>query len=258
MAMRTVSEITAELTTADAADLALLIRRHRADDRAGVRAAVERARRRLNAARNESERLRRLMDIQNELHAHGYKVVAGIDEVGRGALAGPVTAAAILLPSDAVICGIDDSKLLTPARREQLAECIRGVAEGVSVRHVGPDVIDDIGIAHATVRAMHEALVGLGRAVDHLIVDGLPVELPIPARFVIDGDRHCACVAAASIVAKVSRDALMRGLDATYAPYGFAANKGYGTPEHIAAIERFGPSAVHRLSFAPCMQRRLF
>ncbi len=258
MVLRTVSEIAAELTAADAADLDRLIRRYRNDDRAGVRAAVDRARRRLKADRAESDRLRRLMDVQNDLHTHGYHVVAGIDEVGRGALAGPVTAAAILLPPDAVITGIDDSKLLTPARREELARHIARVADGISVRHIDPDVIDEIGIAAATVQAMREALAGLGRAVDHLIVDGLPVDLPVPARFVVNGDRHCACVAAASIVAKVSRDALMRELDPAYRPYGFAANKGYGTPEHIAAIERYGPSTVHRRSFAPCRQQRLF
>ncbi len=169
-----------------------------------------------------------------------------------------MTAAAILLPADAVIIGIDDSKLLAPARREELSGQIWRIAEGISVSHVGPDVIDEVGIAAATVRAMREALAGLERTVDHVIVDGLPVDLPVPARFVVDGDRHCACVAAASIIAKVTRDALMRELDATYRPYGFAANKGYGTSEHIAAIERLGPSAIHRRSFAPCMQQRLF
>ncbi|MCL4079577.1 ribonuclease HII [Coriobacteriia bacterium Es71-Z0120] len=186
------------------------------------------------------------------------RLIAGIDEVGRGALAGPVTAAAVILPRDVEIQGLADSKTLTPSRRTTVAAAVQQVAIAVSVAHVEPAVIDAVGIAEATRRAMLGALAGLSVDPHLALIDGLPVELGIEAYALVKGDSLLASVAAASVVAKVARDSLMAELDQAHPGYGFAVHKGYGTAEHLAALERLGPSPVHRMSFAPCSQRRLF
>jgi ribonuclease HII len=186
------------------------------------------------------------------------RLIAGIDEVGRGALAGPVTAAAVILPRDVEIQGLADSKTLTPSKRMTVAAAVQQVAIAVSVAHVEPAVIDAVGIAEATRRAMLGALAGLSVDPHLALIDGLPVELGIEAYALVKGDSLLASVAAASVVAKVARDGLMAELDQAHPGYGFAVHKGYGTAEHLAALERLGPSPVHRMSFAPCSQRRLF
>jgi len=185
-------------------------------------------------------------------------LLAGVDEVGRGALAGPVTAAAVLLQRGADIPGLADSKTMTPRQRARVDAAIRESAAAVAVAHVPPDVIDALGIAEATRRAMLEALAALTVRPHAVVVDGLPVDLGVESHAVVRGDSLIAAVAAASVVAKVSRDALMARLDLEFPGYGFAAHKGYGTPDHLAAIERLGPCEVHRRSFAPCSQSRLF
>ncbi|MBC7266363.1 MAG: ribonuclease HII [Coriobacteriia bacterium] len=185
-------------------------------------------------------------------------LIAGIDEVGRGALAGPVTAAAVVLPHGVEIPGLADSKTIPPKRREQVAAAIRTVAVAISIAHVEPATIDSLGIAEATRQAMLRALAGLRPAPDIALVDGLPVDLSIESRALVKGDSLVAVIAAASVVAKVERDRLMANLDEAHPGYGFAVHKGYGTPEHLDALERLGPCVAHRLSFAPCSQRRLF
>lgn len=228
------------------------------DPRAGVQAAVAVARRRLAADEAERTRVFRMMALQSTLHEAGYAVIAGVDEVGRGALAGPVSAAAVVLDVRTHVAGLDDSKRLKPAVRESVAQRVREAAIAISVAHVTPQRIDALGIAAANTLAMRTAIDGLSLSVDHVIADGLAVDLRILSTFVVGGDRQCACVAAASVVAKVDRDALMRELDGDYPGYGLAANKGYGTADHLEAIERIGPSPIHRLSFTPCGQHRLF
>ncbi len=185
-------------------------------------------------------------------------LVAGVDEVGRGALAGPVTAAAVLLDAGADIPGLADSKTLTPRQRARVDSVIRASAAAVAVAHVPPGVIDALGIAEATRRAMLEAVAALAVRPHAVVVDGLPVDLGVESHAVVRGDSLVAAVAAASIVAKVARDGLMAELDHEFPGYGFATHKGYGTPDHLAAIERLGPCEIHRRSFAPCSQRRLF
>lgn len=254
----TAANIVRLLTTAPAEDLRALISVHASDTRASVVSARERAERRLGRALAERARLDRMAELQASLHADGVTVVAGVDEVGRGCVAGPVSAAAVVLPASARIEGIDDSKRLTPETRVELDAAIRGLATRVAVAHIDATVIDRIGIAAANTLAMRTALEGLGIDVDHVLVDGLPVELGIPSTAIVGGDRLVSAIAAASIVAKVARDALMRSLDAEYPAYDFAANKGYGTAEHLETIARIGPCAIHRMSFAPCSQRALF
>ncbi len=181
----------------------------------------------------------------------GLGRVAGIDEAGRGPLAGPVVAAAVILAPDRRIKGLADSKLLPPERREELFEVIRARALAVGVGVVDHETIDRVNILEATRRAMAEALAGLAVVPELVITDfvALPA-LPCPQRNLVAGDRRCASVAAASIVAKVTRDRLMLDLDRRFPEYGFARHKGYATVEHLAALDRHGPCPIHRRSFS--------
>ena len=177
--------------------------------------------------------------------------VAGIDEAGRGPLAGPVVAAAVIIAPDRRIRGLADSKLLAPERREELFAVIRERALAVGVGLVDHETIDRINILQATKRAMAEALTALAVVPDLVITDFVALPgLPCPQQNLVEGDRRSASVAAASIVAKVTRDRLMRELDARYPAYGFARHKGYATPEHLAALDRHGPCPIHRRSFS--------
>lgn len=183
--------------------------------------------------------------------AAGYRRISGIDEAGRGPLAGPVVAAAVILPCGLELDGLNDSKQVSEAERERLYGCITEQAEiEFAVAVIEPDVIDRVNILQATFLAMRQAAEQLRP--DFIFVDGNPVTgLPTTSRNVIKGDAKCASIAAASIVAKVHRDRLMVCYDATYPGYGFARHKGYGTAQHLEALERLGPCPIHRRSFAP-------
>jgi len=195
---------------------------------------------------------------ERELHARGFRAVAGVDEVGRGALFGPVFAGAVILSQDRPVRGLNDSKLLEPERREVLAERIRERAVAWAIAAVDAATIDYINIYQASLMAMRLAVSRLQPAPDFLLVDAVPVELPIPQRSLIKGDARCHAIAAASIVAKVYRDACMRVWDEVFPQYGLAAHKGYATPEHQKAIQQYGPTPLHRLSFEPVRARSLF
>jgi len=190
---------------------------------------------------------------ERSARAQGFRVLAGVDEVGRGPLAGPVVAAAVVLPAGGVPIPVADSKCLTARQRERLAQALRQHPDvRIGIAEVDAARIDEINILRATVEAMAAALAALGLPVDLALVDGLPLPgFPGPARFIVKGDALSASIAAASIVAKVHRDALMVRLDATYPGYGFARHKGYGTRQHGEALSRLGPSPIHRRSFAP-------
>lgn len=192
------------------------------------------------------------MRHERELHLAGFRRIAGLDEVGRGSLAGPVVAAAVILPERHRIKGLRDSKVLARSRREALYELILDRAEGVGVGCVEVDVIDAINILQATKLAMTEALGRLCERPDHLVIDALTLrEVDLPQRAIIDGDAISASIAAASIVAKVTRDRICDELDERYPPYGFTRNKGYGTRFHYDALLAEGPCAWHRRTFAP-------
>jgi ribonuclease HII len=181
-----------------------------------------------------------------------------MDEVGRGPLAGPVVAAAVVFPLDVrPLRGLRDSKLLSAARREALAARIRCVALAVAVGAASVHEIDRVNIRRATVLAMRRALARLPVQPQHLLIDGLPIpDLGLPHQAIVDGDVHCHSIAAASIIAKVVRDRLMQRLDHRYPRYGWGTNRGYGTEEHLAAIDRFGPTPHHRYTFEPVSQLR--
>jgi len=246
----TVAEIRARLESAQGSELAGLIEEYADDPRAGVRSACDRASSVAAASRDEVERTRRLYHLERTLQSQGCALVAGVDEVGRGALAGPLTAAAVVLAPHPHIEGLDDSKRLTPRRREELSAVIHARAIAVSISHVPAEDVDALGVTAALKRAIVSALAGLGREPDHVVIDGLPLRIVERETAVVKGDSKVAAIAAASIVAKVARDQLMRDFAVEYPEYGFEINKGYGTAEHIAAIARIGPTVLHRRSFS--------
>ena len=184
----------------------------------------------------------------------GHHVIAGLDEVGRGPLAGPVVAACVVLPPDFDVQGIDDSKKLTARQRERADERIRREALAFGLGLVEPAVIDQVNILRATHQALRAAFRFLTPAPDYALVDGLLIpQFPCPAqKALVGGDALSVSIAAASIVAKVARDRLMCEYDAQYPQYGFAGHKGYGSEKHLAALREHGPCPIHRLSFAPC------
>ncbi len=192
------------------------------------------------------------MRHERELRLAGFRRIAGLDEVGRGSLAGPVVAAAVVLPERHRIRGLRDSKVLSRRRREALYAQILDRADGVGVGVIEVEVIDHVNILQATKLAMGEAVRRLSPPPDHLVIDALSLPyVDLPQRPIIDGDAISASIAAASIVAKVTRDRICAEYDARYPAYGFAVNKGYGTRRHFEALMTEGPCAWHRRSFAP-------
>jgi len=208
--------------------------------------------------RRQAARLGVLLRPERELWGRGFARVAGVDEVGVGPLAGPVVAAAVICGPDMRIRGVDDSKKLTAAARRGLAEEIRAQALAVSVGVASVEEIDRLNIYRAALEAMRRAVVGLAPAPDHLLVDARQVPgVTLPQLALVKGDARSFSIAAASIVAKVARDAMMVELDALYPDYGFGTHMGYGTRAHLEALRRCGPCAVHRRSFAPVLQPTL-
>ncbi len=198
---------------------------------------------------------------EERLWGAGYAAIAGLDEAGRGALAGPVVAGAVVLPKGVGLAGIwaevRDSKMLSPGRREELAHAIRAEAAGWAVGEASAHEIDAIGIAPATRLAMQRALDALPIRPDYLLLDWVRlVAVNLPQESFTKGDARIVSIAAASILAKVHRDGLLVDLAQTYPLYGFAAHKGYGAASHLATIERHGPCPAHRLSFAPMRQEQ--
>lgn len=189
--------------------------------------------------------------IEREVRARGFRAVAGVDEVGRGALYGPVVAAAVILCPDRPVRGLNDSKLLDAERREVLDARIRERAVACAVAAVDAATIDFMNIYQASRLAMRTAVARLDPAPDFVLIDAVPLELGIPQRPLVKGDARCHAIAAASIVAKVHRDRLMRIWDQVFPQYGLASHKGYSTPEHWKALEQYGPTPLHRLSFEP-------
>jgi ribonuclease HII len=196
--------------------------------------------------------------IERELRARGFRAVAGVDEVGRGALFGSVFAAAVILSPERPIRGLNDSKQLEPDRREVLAQRIRERAMAWSVAAVDAATIDRINIYQASRLAMKLAIQKLEPAPDFVLVDALYLDVPVAQRALIQGDARCHAIAAASILAKVERDACMCEWDAVFPDYGLARHKGYSTPEHADALASHGLTPQHRLSFAPVRSRSIF
>jgi ribonuclease HII len=197
------------------------------------------------------KRLRCTLKHEKLAWASGARLVAGVDEVGRGSLFGPVVAAAVILDSSYRVRGLRDSKLLPAERREILALRIREHAVCYSIAAVDAARIDQINIYHASRLAMHQAVAELNPAADHLLIDAMKLDCEVPQRAIIHGDALSASIAAASILAKVERDRMISEWDSVFPAYGLRSNKGYSTPKHLAALRENGPSPLHRQSFAP-------
>ncbi|MFZ3170453.1 MAG: ribonuclease HII [Carboxydocellales bacterium] len=223
------------------------------DSRTGVQKLYTQLQNRREKATRELIRLTEMTSLERTLWSRGVGMIAGVDEVGRGPLAGPVAAGAVILPPGCRINGLDDSKKLSEKKREMLYEEIKQVAIAWSVGMASPEEIDRHNILQATYLAMQRALAGLAKKPDHLLVDALTIpRLNIPQQGIIGGDGLSLSIAAASVMAKVTRDRLMVELDEDYPVYGFTRHKGYGTKEHLQAIETSGLSPLHRKSF--CQQ----
>ena len=191
-----------------------------------------------------------MLDFESMVFRRGYRQVAGIDEAGRGALAGPVVAAAVILPAGLIIPGVDDSKKLSPAKREKMFDVIMETALSVGTGFGDHLLIDRINILQATLEAMKEAVLLLSDRPDFLLIDGISmVQIPIPQQTIKKGDSASISIAAASIIAKVTRDRLMVEYDSRYPGYGFAEHKGYGCAAHMEAIAGLGPCEIHRKTF---------
>lgn len=244
-----ISQVAAQFKATPLSQLPDLIEQWSADPRAGVSQLIGSARRRLQLHDLELRRTDSLYALQAELAMQGLAFVVGVDEVGRGAVAGPLTVAAVALPVDDKLLGLDDSKRLSPQRREELAVRIRERASAVSIVHIPAQEIDLMGMALCLKAAVSRALLGAGREPDAVLLDGNPLRIHPRERAIVKGDSSQACIAAASIVAKVTRDAYMVELDSEYPGYGFASSKGYASPEHIDAIRTRGLTPVHRASF---------
>ena len=193
-----------------------------------------------------------MKEFENELYESGIKYIAGIDEVGRGPLVGPVVTAAVILPRDFYDERINDSKKLTEKKRELLYDVIMENAVSVGIGISSEDVIDEINILEATKKAMIEAVNNLSIKPEHLLIDAVKLNIDIPQTSIIKGDAKSESIAAASIIAKVTRDRMMTELDKKHPEYDFKHNKGYGTKKHIEAIEKYGILKEHRKTFAPC------
>lgn len=229
-----------------------------ADPRCGARLLAARLLAMEAERRRERARISKLFARRNRLLRGGLRYVAGVDEVGVGPLAGPVVAAAVILPVRvdlAALEGIDDSKKLEPGVRERLAAEIRRQAIAVSVGSVSVSDVDRLNVYHAALEAMRRAVLGLGVVPEHVFVDARTIpRIDAPQTAIVGGDALEASIAAASIVAKVYRDAWMRRLDQRHPGYGFDRHMGYGTEQHLEALSRLGPSPAHRRSFAPVLQ----
>jgi ribonuclease HII len=224
----------------------------RADPRAGARAILDAIARRRAENRSEGQRLRKLLQFESALWAKGVAHVAGVDEAGMSPLAGPVAAAAVIFAPGSRIPRVDDSKKLDPGTRDELAIEIKGRAVAWSVAFAEVEEIDRINIYWAGILAMRRAVEGLSVTPQHILLDARRLkEVPTPQQAIVKGDAKSLTIAAASILAKTARDALMCELDAQYPGYGFAKHKGYPVSEHRAALARLGASPVHRRSFTP-------
>lgn len=243
-----VNEIKEMFQAASEEKLPELIKRFSTDPRAGAQAAVRRAAKRLEALRAERERLNKLRRYERQYEGCG--LICGIDEAGRGPLAGPVVAGAVILPRDCEILYLNDSKQLSAKKREELYEEIMEKAAAAGVGFASPERIDEINILQATYEAMRQAVEGLSLRPDLLLNDAVTIPgLNIRQVPVIKGDAKSVSIAAASIVAKVTRDRLMLEYDSLMPEYGFAAHKGYGSASHIEALKKYGPSPIHRRTF---------
>ena len=246
--MKTISEIKKELEQADAVQREELLSEYEKDSRSGVNALVQKYKKEKEKLEQEKCRIEQMKVYEKKYDHLGY--ICGIDEAGRGPLAGPVVAGAVILPEDSQILWLNDSKKLSAKKREELYDVIMREAVAVGVGYASPARIDEINILQATYEAMREAVSKLSVRPQILLNDAVTIPgMEIPQVPIIKGDAKSVSIAAASIIAKVTRDRLMEEYDKIMPEYGFAAHKGYGAQAHIEALKKYGPSPIHRASF---------
>ena len=221
------------------------------DGRAGVQAAISKRKRELQKQVDEDLRLEKMLAYEKELYTQGIQLIAGVDEVGRGPLAGPVVAAAVILPENCKIPGLNDSKKIPKSKHKEIYEAVLQNAIAIGIGIKDNQVIDQVNIYEATKLAMMEAIGQLEPQPQHLLIDAMKLDLPIPQTSIIKGDANSLSIAAASIVAKVTRDQMMEEFDKEYPGYDFAQNAGYGTAKHLAGLDKLGVTPIHRRSFEP-------
>ena len=221
------------------------------DGRAGVQAAISKRKRELQKQVDEDLRLEKMLAYEKELYTQGIQLIAGVDEVGRGPLAGPVVAAAVILPKACKIPGLNDSKKIPKSKHKEIYEAVLQNAIAIGIGIKDNHVIDQVNIYEATKLAMMEAIGQLEPQPQHLLIDAMRLDLPIPQTSIIKGDANSLSIAAASIVAKVTRDQMMEEFDCEYPGYDFTQNAGYGTANHLAGLDQLGVTPIHRRSFEP-------
>lgn len=248
--MATIKEIKEQLADIQQLDDPLLAELEQ-DSRSGVIQAIAKRKREIQKRLDEDERLEGMLTYEKECYAHGIELIAGVDEVGRGPLAGPVVAAAVILPKGSKISGLNDSKKIPKSKHKEIYEAVlqNAIAIGIGVKD--NQVIDQVNIYEATKLAMMEAIGQLEPQPQHLLIDAMKLDLSIPQTSIIKGDANSLSIAAASIVAKVTRDQMMEEFDREYPGYDFAQNAGYGTANHLAGLHKLGVTPIHRCSFEP-------
>ena len=246
--METMKDIKARFASAKEGEYNALFRHYENDERSGVQKLIQQYRKKLQALENERARTEIMKEYEHKYEHLGY--LCGIDEVGRGPLAGPVVACAVILPQDSRILYLNDSKKLSASKREELYDVIMREAVSVGIGMRSPERIDEINILQATYEAMREAVSKLEVVPQLLLNDAVTIpQITIPQVPIIKGDAKSVSIAAASIVAKVTRDRMMEEYDKVFPEYGFASNKGYGSADHIAALKKYGETPIHRKTF---------
>ena len=248
--MATIKEIKEQLANIQRLDDPLLAELEQ-DSRSGVIQAIAKQKREIQKRIDEDERLEGMLAYEKECYARGMELIAGVDEVGRGPLAGPVVAAAVILPKGCKISGLNDSKKIPKSKHKEIYEAVLQNAISIGIGVKDNHVIDQVNIYEATKLAMMEAIGQLEPQPQHLLIDAMKLDLPIPQTSIIKGDANSLSIAAASIVAKVTRDQMMEEFDREYPGYDFAQNAGYGTAKHLAGLDQLGVTPIHRRSFEP-------
>ena len=248
--MPTIKEVKERLASIQRLDDPLLTELEQ-DSRSGVIQAIAKRKKEIQKRLDEDERLEGMLAYEKELYTQGIQLIAGVDEVGRGPLAGPVVAAAVILPKACKIPGLNDSKKIPKSKHKEIYEAVlqNAIAIGIGVKD--NHVIDQVNIYEATKLAMMEAIGQLEPQPQHLLIDAMRLDLPIPQTSIIKGDANSLSIAAASIVAKVTRDQMMEEFDCEYPGYDFTQNAGYGTANHLAGLHKLGVTPIHRRSFEP-------
>ena len=248
--MATIKEIKEQLASIQRLDDPLLTELEQ-DSRSGVIQAIAKRKKEIQKRLDEDERLEGMLAYEKELYTQGIQLIAGVDEVGRGPLAGPVVAAAVILPKACKIPGLNDSKKIPKSKHKEIYEAVLQNAVAIGIGIKDNQVIDQVNIYEATKLAMMEAIGQLEPQPQHLLIDAMRLDLPISQTSIIKGDANSLSIAAASIVAKVTRDQMMEEFDREYPGYDFAQNAGYGTSNHLAGLDQLGVTPIHRRSFEP-------